>query len=441
MIEMPLNRAVPTSAPSPVAGDSASSDNEGAFAEMLGRNLGERIVSGRGHQQNGESEQDAAHGGAAGGGEFYQGAIVTPWAPPPADADKISHGSFAVVSESPMTPPVTRQNVPAALEPLVDSATSTTTGLLAGSSGHSPSSPPGGGRSMSLTTPPPVIPVAPGTTPHAPAQPVSFHLDYPVGPLPAERQHAAPAVTDAAPATPTATPLTPVPAPPPSGAAPMATTVAGEPRPGEGQAEAGPAATPGGAPTPTQSRAEVPVTASFSAGQDHGQAAATRHAQTGIITDTPVEPALATEQSLAEVGGPQSAATPNGTPAAKPQVVVPSSLINRVLEAIEHQQSQPPPRMVVVDMPELEGLRLMVSLQSDGKVHVSPLAGSAPPQVAEPFVVAVGEALAAEGFDLAKNSDDAAHGRGERSDHNNPEELPQRGRQPRRPQRSAGLRL
>jgi hypothetical protein len=120
---------------------------------------------------------------------------------------------------------------------------------------------------------------------------------------------------------------------------------------------------------------------------------------------------------------------------------VPASLLNRVMEAIEHQQSQPPPRMVVVDMPELEGLRLLVSLRNDGKVHVAPLAGSAPAQVAEPFVMAVGEALAAEGFDLDKSFDDTARDRSERDDHDNPEELPQRARRPGRPRQATGLRL
>ncbi|MCP3977323.1 MAG: hypothetical protein GY720_22770 [bacterium] len=106
---------------------------------------------------------------------------------------------------------------------------------------------------------------------------------------------------------------------------------------------------------------------------------------------------------------------------------------------VEHQQTQPPPRMVVVDMPELEGLRLMVALQADGKVHVAPIAGSAPAQIAEPFITAVGEALAADGFDLA---DSGEKDQRERRDIDEPAPAPQqRGRRTRRARRSSGLRL
>ena len=439
MIEMPLNRAVPTSAPSPVAGDSAASDNESAFAEMLGRNLGERIVS-RGRQENGESEQDAAQGGAAGGSEFYQGAVVTPWAPPPADTDL---GGFAAVAGS-SEAPATGQPATAAVGLIVDPTTSATTTPHATGATRLPSTPAAGGRSIPTTTSQPVVPQTPGTTPQVPAVPVSFHLDHPVGPLPAGRQHAAPILPDAGPTVATPAALTTDTAPAQVSAAPIDKTVAPQPSHGPGQpTNSTPlmAAAPSGPPTSAQPAAEIPTADTGMASQGHTEAASTVRAPAGIVSDRLAEPAAAADQNVAEVGGPQSSSTPSGVPTARPHVVVPSSLINRVLEAIEHQQSQPPPRMVVVDMPELEGLRLMVALQSDGKVHVAPMAGSAPPQIAEPFVVAVAEALAAEGFDLAKNSDDPAHSRGERDAHNNPEELPQRGRQPRSPRRSAGLRL
>ena len=44
MIEMPLNQVTPSDAPAPVSSDAAGDSPQGAFAEMLSRNLGHRLV-------------------------------------------------------------------------------------------------------------------------------------------------------------------------------------------------------------------------------------------------------------------------------------------------------------------------------------------------------------------------------------------------------------
>ena len=84
----------------------------------------------------------------------------------------------------------------------------------------------------------------------------------------------------------------------------------------------------------------------------------------------------------------------------------------------------------------------MVAIQADGKVHVAPMAGTAPPQIAEPFIVAVGEALAAEGFDLAEGFENAAGSGRQHQDNDRREGDSARPRRSgRRTRRDDGLRL
>jgi hypothetical protein len=153
-----------------------------------------------------------------------------------------------------------------------------------------------------------------------------------------------------------------------------------------------------------------------------------RGSEQSTETATPASPVTDT--------GADSAAAIQAQPQSRPVAAPNTQLVNRVLRMVEFQQTQPPPRMVVVDMPELEGLRLMVAVQADGKVHVAPIAGSAPHQVAEPFMQAVGEALSAEGFDLAADSQQR-----QRRDRPEPNDPAPATRRTARRRRATGLRL
>lgn len=438
MIEMPLNRTAATSAPSPVGGDVSADSPEGAFAEMLGRNLGERIVARRG-QQHQEAQQDAAQGGSGNGAEFYQGAIVTQWTPAAVAANEpvgLPIGSAAVAP--PATDTITAEPAKPIPTLMASDHNAMPAGMLATDSpAEAPPNPVEVSQPAQNTPPQPVEAAAP-----------SLQLAHPVGPLPAGRQYAAP-IAPHEPATSASAAAPPAP-PNPIAGTDAASFVVADPgsaaAPPEPQAAATIPGAPAGQPSPTIAPAEASVAAAPVTSREvrlsPGPAYLDVSSPAAPVAERAAEPAVMPDQTVAEVGGSQQGSAPSSPPSpARTQASVPASLINRVLEAIEHQQSQPPPRMVVVEMPELEGLRLMVALRNDGKVHVAPLAASAPPQIAEPFVQAVGEALAAEGFDLAKSFDDTAEGRRERGDHNNPEEVPQRRRHSRRPSRPTGLRL
>ena len=75
-----------------------------------------------------------------------------------------------------------------------------------------------------------------------------------------------------------------------------------------------------------------------------------------------------------------------------------SALAERVLRAVELQANQPPPRTMVVELPEVEGLRLIVSVRAGGQVHVVPTTGSAAPPSFEPFMDELSGVLADRGF-------------------------------------------
>jgi hypothetical protein len=68
------------------------------------------------------------------------------------------------------------------------------------------------------------------------------------------------------------------------------------------------------------------------------------------------------------------------------------------MQAIDLQRSQPPPRSMVVDIPELEGLRLIVSVRSAGQVSVTPAANTANPEVFAPFATDLSRVLGERGF-------------------------------------------
>lgn len=94
-----------------------------------------------------------------------------------------------------------------------------------------------------------------------------------------------------------------------------------------------------------------------------------------------------------------------------------SALAERVMRAVDLQRTQPPPRSVVVDIPEIEGLRLVVSLRSGGHVSVTPASSTASADVFPPFAEDLSRVLSERGFVM--NGDDRRGGR-----HRHDEEQP-----------------
>ncbi|MDX2466761.1 MAG: hypothetical protein QNL12_05565 [Acidimicrobiia bacterium] len=77
-----------------------------------------------------------------------------------------------------------------------------------------------------------------------------------------------------------------------------------------------------------------------------------------------------------------------------------TALAERVMRAVELQANQPPPRTMVVDIPEIEGLRLVVSVRGGAQVHVVPTTGSATPDSFQPFMDELSTVLADRGFEM-----------------------------------------
>lgn len=92
---------------------------------------------------------------------------------------------------------------------------------------------------------------------------------------------------------------------------------------------------------------------------------------------------------------------------AQPAIVQSSALAERVMRAVDLQRTQPPPRSMVVDIPEVEGLRLVVSVRSNGQVTVAPAAGSTDAAFA-PFADDLSRVLEDRGFVM--NGDDRRRG-------------------------------
>ena len=75
-----------------------------------------------------------------------------------------------------------------------------------------------------------------------------------------------------------------------------------------------------------------------------------------------------------------------------------TALAERVLRAVEMQSNQPPPRTMIVDIPEIDGLRLVVSVRSGAEVHVVPASSSAQVGGLQPFLSELEGVLADRGF-------------------------------------------
>jgi hypothetical protein len=98
---------------------------------------------------------------------------------------------------------------------------------------------------------------------------------------------------------------------------------------------------------------------------------------------------------------------------AEPQAAHTSALAERVLQAVDLQRTQPPPRSMVVDIPEIEGLRLVVSVRSGGQVSVTQ-AGGANAEAFTPFAEDLSRVLSQRGFVM--NGDDRRNGHNPHTD-------------------------
>ncbi len=140
-----------------------------------------------------------------------------------------------------------------------------------------------------------------------------------------------------------------------------------------------------------------------------------------------ISPAATTHSTEAQPGvRAQGAATPAPS-------VVPPMAVERVMRIVELQATAPPPRMAVVEIPELDGLRIMVSITDRGAVSVTALGGLAD-SVQAPFMQSVATALETQGFLL----DERNRGRSEEQPQHPHRERPDRD-QPRRRPRPDGL--
>jgi hypothetical protein len=124
------------------------------------------------------------------------------------------------------------------------------------------------------------------------------------------------------------------------------------------------------------------------------------------IGDAPVslDSSKATAPSVAPTssfdGAPVQATpvTDLGSPTAPAAPTAHSALAERVLNAVELQANQPPPRTMVVDIPEIEGLRLVVSVRGGAEVHVVQSSASSAVNGLQPFMEELQGVLESRGF-------------------------------------------
>jgi hypothetical protein len=102
-----------------------------------------------------------------------------------------------------------------------------------------------------------------------------------------------------------------------------------------------------------------------------------------------------------------------------------SALAERVMQALDLQRTQPPPRSMVVDIPEIEGLRLVVSVGTSGQVHVGSANGSPSLEALSPFMDDLSRVLAERGFSMSGDGQ-----RRGRNPHPTEEDVPFRLRRP-----------
>jgi hypothetical protein len=130
------------------------------------------------------------------------------------------------------------------------------------------------------------------------------------------------------------------------------------------------------------------------------------------------------------------------TPTTQAPQVQQSALIDRIMNAVELQRHLPPPRAIAIEIPELEGLRLVVTMRMDGSLHIasSSNAQGALSDQAAPLLQAVNDALTERGFDMSADTGGRQGARQEPDDETTPAQ-PVRASRFRRSVRRSGLRI
>lgn len=151
----------------------------------------------------------------------------------------------------------------------------------------------------------------------------------------------------------------------------------------------------------------------------------------------PIPPSVSFDPGAATVDTAGIGSTPAAGTA--PANVPHTALVERVMTAVEMQQHLPPPRAIAIEIPEVEGLRLLVTMRMDGSIHVASSGTTA--QVTNeqvtPLLQAVNEALTERGFDMSADTG----GRQSTEQDANDEPVPPRTPRFRRAARRSGLRI
>ncbi len=124
-----------------------------------------------------------------------------------------------------------------------------------------------------------------------------------------------------------------------------------------------------------------------------------------IDAATPVPPTVAFDPAAAPLDGAVSTAAPT-TSGLAPANMPNAALVERVMNAVEMQQHLPPPRAIAIEIPEIEGLRLLVTMRMDGTVHVasSGTTSQVTDEQVTPLLQAVNDALTERGFDMSADT-------------------------------------
>ena len=190
-----------------------------------------------------------------------------------------------------------------------------------------------------------------------------------------------------------------------------------------GRSDATPAATSSSVPTaPTPPRPDVQNDTAPPVRVDSGgiqmpadTAAPIRESVVRVDSAAPTAQSTPNHVVVAESSPqPTAVATPISAPAAPIQH---SALAERVMQAVELQANQPPPRTMLVDIPEIEGLRLVVSVRSGAEVHVVPATASTATGGVQPFLEELQGVLENRGFVMT--GDDRGR-RGQRQNQDEP---------------------
>jgi hypothetical protein len=113
-----------------------------------------------------------------------------------------------------------------------------------------------------------------------------------------------------------------------------------------------------------------------------------------------------------QVHGPGAAANAAPSAAADPG---PSALARRVMDAVAQVRDAPPPAHILVDMPELDGLRMRVSL-SGSTVHLAVIGESRDPAQGRrvgTLIQDVASGLSGKGLELGDVTTGDRHGSGD----------------------------